>query len=124
MTEFIIPTNATVVGAAKHVTISDVAITALLAVEGGIGTDFSGLLSRIEVDSDEWHYSLDAKSFGPLTAQYTLVLDSLNFCFWPCPGLEYEHLAKGLKAMLMNDPHAFDADRLKVVDEVNFVSFR
>ena len=34
---------------------------------------------------------------GPLTAQYLLVLDALNFCFWPEPGLEYEHLASGLK---------------------------
>lgn len=30
-------------------------------------------------------------------AQYLLVLDALNFCFWPQPGLEYEHLARGLK---------------------------
>ena len=32
------------------------------------------------------------------TAQYLLALDALNFCFWPQPGLEYEHLARGLKA--------------------------
>ena len=31
------------------------------------------------------------------TAQYLLALDALNFCFWPQPGLEYEHLARGLK---------------------------
>lgn len=41
----------------------------------------------------ELHY-LDG---GPLTVQYLLVLDALNFCFWPEPGLEYEHLARGLK---------------------------
>ena len=34
---------------------------------------------------------------GPLTAQYLLVIDTLNFCFWPESGLEYEHLARGLK---------------------------
>lgn len=33
------------------------------------------------------------------TAQYLLVLDALNFCFWPQPGLEYEHLARGLKVL-------------------------
>jgi Potential Queuosine, Q, salvage protein family len=33
-------------------------------------------------------------------AQYLLALDALNFCFWPQPGLEYEHLARGLKASL------------------------
>ena len=26
-----------------------------------------------------------------------LVLDSLNFCFWPRPGLEYDALARGIK---------------------------
>ena len=35
---------------------------------------------------------------GPLTVQYLLVIDTLNFCFWPEGGLEYEHLARGLKA--------------------------
>ena len=34
---------------------------------------------------------------GDLSAQYTLVLDALNFCFWPEKGLEYEHMARGLK---------------------------
>ena len=34
---------------------------------------------------------------GPLTAQYLLVIDTLNFCFWPESGLEYEQLARGLK---------------------------
>ncbi len=34
---------------------------------------------------------------GPLTVQYLLVVDALNFCFWPEPGLEYEHLARGVK---------------------------
>lgn len=34
---------------------------------------------------------------GGLTAQYILVLDALNFCFWPQPDLEYDNLAKGLK---------------------------
>ena len=40
---------------------------------------------------------------GPTTTddgtvvQYLLVVDTLNFCFWPEPGLEYEHLARGLK---------------------------
>ena len=35
---------------------------------------------------------------GPLTAQYLLVIDSLSF--WPESGLEYEHLARGLKIRL------------------------
>ena len=34
---------------------------------------------------------------GDLTAQYLLIIDALNFCFWPQDGLEYEHLATGVK---------------------------
>ena len=34
---------------------------------------------------------------GPQTLQYLLVVDALNFCFWPDEDLEYEQLAKGLK---------------------------
>ena len=40
---------------------------------------------------------------GPLTAQYLLVIDTLNFCFWPESGLEYEHLARGLKVRASSD---------------------
>jgi hypothetical protein len=38
---------------------------------------------------------------GPLTAQYLLVVDTLNFCFWPDGEFEYEHLAGGLKVKIM-----------------------
>lgn len=36
---------------------------------------------------------------GPLTVLYMLCVDSINFCFWPQHGLEYEHLARGLKVL-------------------------
>lgn len=72
----------------------------------------------IEWDECGWHYQADAPVAGPLTCQYILVLDALNFCFWPTLGLEYEHLARGLKKTLERDPHAFDAERLvKVTPE-------
>jgi hypothetical protein len=45
------------------------------------------------------------------------MVDALNFCFWPCPGLEYEHLAMGLKAALQADSNAFNADRLMNVSD-------
>lgn len=43
--------------------------------------------------------------------------DCLNFCFWPTPGLEYEHLAFGLKAAVQRDPKALSADRLAMATE-------
>eukprot|EP00271_Cylindrocystis_brebissonii_P019536 TRINITY_DN5965_c0_g1_i1.p1 TRINITY_DN5965_c0_g1~~TRINITY_DN5965_c0_g1_i1.p1 ORF type:complete len:274 (-),score=28.90 TRINITY_DN5965_c0_g1_i1:212-1033(-) len=49
---------------------------------------------------------------GPLTVQYLLVVDCLNFCFWPDPDLHYEHLAKGLKRTLEEDPEALSAAKL------------
>ncbi len=36
---------------------------------------------------------------GPLTVLYLLCVDAINFCFWPQCGLEYEHLARGLKVL-------------------------
>ena len=43
--------------------------------------------------------------------------DCLNFCFWPTPGLEYEHLAFGLKAAVQRDPLVLSADRLASANE-------
>ena len=36
---------------------------------------------------------------GALTAQYILVVDALNFCFWPEADLEYDNLARGIKVL-------------------------
>lgn len=51
------------------------------------------------------------------TAQYILVLDCLNFCFWPCEGYEYAQLAGSLKHTLTNTPTAFEASNLSRVTE-------
>lgn len=50
------------------------------------------------------------------TCQYLLVVDALNFCFWPAPGLEYEHLAGGVKRALLADVNALDSGRLASID--------
>ena len=74
-----------------------------------------------------------------LTVQYLLVLDALNFCFWPAndnsnhecyvgtsgaaeptmsleggeyESLEYEHLARGMRDMVMADPASISAQAL------------
>lgn len=49
------------------------------------------------------------------TVQYLLVLDALNFCFWPDPGLGYADLATGLREALLADPRALDATALAAV---------
>lgn len=50
-----------------------------------------------------------------LTAQYVLVLDALNFCFWPVASYEYAELAGSLKQTLENNPDAFSAKNLLTV---------
>ncbi|KAF7809915.1 queuosine salvage protein-like [Senna tora] len=66
-------------------------------------------IPKVEWDFEGIHYFDN----GPLTVQYLLVLDALNFCFWPDKDLSYDHLASGLKKALQNDKSAFDADRLQ-----------
>ncbi|KAF3440836.1 hypothetical protein FNV43_RR19122 [Rhamnella rubrinervis] len=66
-------------------------------------------IPRVNWDFEGIHYFDN----GPLTIQYLLVLEALNFCFWPDKDLSYDHLASGLKAALLNDKSAFDVDRLQ-----------
>jgi hypothetical protein len=113
-------TTACVLSAAKHVSVSRDAVRRLASQWAEIG--------RKELFSEKvgwtgcgYHYSKDAqpaeRAPGPLTAQYVAVLDCLNFCFWPCPGMEYEHLALGLKAALEEDPRSLDGTRLAKITE-------
>ncbi|XVE82915.1 hypothetical protein DITRI_Ditri16bG0043500 [Diplodiscus trichospermus] len=66
-------------------------------------------IPKVEWDYEGIHYFDN----GPLTVQYLLVLDALNFCFWPDKDLHYDNFAKGLKEALLNDKSAFDADHLQ-----------
>ncbi|KAM3286121.1 hypothetical protein CQW23_05250 [Capsicum baccatum] len=94
--------------------------TAWVATQSShVTVDFSGIekvaetmknsIPKVEWDFEGIHYFDN----GPLTVQYLLVLDTLNFCFWPDEEMSYDHLASGLKATLESDKSAFDADRLQ-----------
>lgn len=109
---------------AKYVSIDSEALEALIVDETQFPSDMKSMLSQIEWDSCGWHYNKDVKELGPLTAQYILVMDALNFCFWPnTQGLEYEHLAVNLKLLLESDPHSFDAERLEKLTIVSYFLF-
>jgi hypothetical protein len=70
-------------------------------------------IDTVSWDDAGWHYADDAGSSGPTTAQYVLVLDALNWCFWPSTnGMEYEQLAVGVTNALRADSKALDADQL------------
>jgi hypothetical protein len=77
---------------------------------------------QVDWDAEGWHYCLDAPN-GPLTCQYIFVLDALNFCFWPTPQLEYDHLAKNLKRVLENNSTAFSASSLATITKETLASW-
>jgi hypothetical protein len=96
-----------VVQFSTHVAINDAAIQSW--ADGLSTSDLLELTSPKAFDK-ELHFVDD--KIPELTAQYLLVVDSLNFCFWPSIGLEYEHLSKGLKARVEADPSCISAESL------------
>ncbi|XP_020083423.1 UPF0553 protein-like isoform X1 [Ananas comosus] len=95
-------TTAWVATRAAHVKVDSLEIEKV--VDG-----IQGAIPKVEWNFEGIHYFDN----GPLTVQYLLVLDALNFCFWPDKDLSYDHLALGLKDALENDKSALDADRLQ-----------
>eukprot|EP00899_Mesostigma_viride_P022511 jgi/Mesvir1/3444/Mv11939-RA.1 len=92
-------------------------VTGLGSVYRPLATYVDGLVSDWPQKPVEWNFdNVHYFDGGPRTLQYLLVVDTLNFCFWPEKGLEYEHLAKGLRDALTADPHALDAARLRDID--------
>lgn len=114
-----------VANAAKHVSINKDAIDKAAESLVDDNSSLSSLRKGVEWDAEGWHYSADANSNppGPLTCQYIFVMDSLNFCFWPVEGLEYDTLAISLKNVLEADSTAFDADKLAVMTDETLQSW-
>ena len=108
-----------VVNNSKDVTIDDNSIIKLVENDDTFPQDIQKSLSKIEWDSDGWHFNADASTSGPNTAQYILVLDALNFCFWPCPGFEYVDLATNLKKVMESNPEQFSSSFLSTITEVS-----
>ncbi|CAK4477764.1 unnamed protein product [Aphanomyces euteiches] len=116
--------TARVAKQAEHVTIHQESVVALAEkLEKVYLGQKEAIHDQIAWDFGDVHFYDDAKDEGPLTCQYVFVLDALNFCFWPTPDMEYEHLARGLKNALRDDPHIFDADRLANVTPETLVSW-
>ncbi|BFU18388.1 hypothetical protein EHI8A_017120 [Entamoeba histolytica HM-1:IMSS-B] len=47
--------------------------------------------------------------------RYILVVDALNFCFWPTEGFEYDDLTKGLSRLEHDHPEVFEPNQMKHV---------
>lgn len=103
----ILETAAWVTSSAKEVSVDREAVKKL--VNEMDNDTLERLHGPPEFDED-MHFVDLADPF--LTAQYLLVLDSLNFCFWPHPTLEYEHIARGLKKSVLRDPTIISAESL------------
>jgi len=87
----------------NHVRINDAAIEAL--VNSVPGHQFAGMTTKTGFNRFDGSIHFVGKEERD-TIQYLLVLDAINFCFWPDHdrlteehpvGLEYEHVAGGLK---------------------------
>ncbi|GFH19570.1 queuosine salvage protein, partial [Haematococcus lacustris] len=106
----VLQTCEAVVRQATHVSINSSGLTKAAATV--TETDLRRLSSLTSFD-DQMHFVDRSSPEGQaLTATALLVVDALNFCFWPEPGLEYEHLAKGVKAAVLADPNCLASGRL------------
>jgi hypothetical protein len=111
-------TSQYVVDHSESVHINEECIDEMIQNDEWFPRDICKALSKIEWDSEGWHYCNDASVIGPMTAQYILVMDALNFCFWPCEGFEYVDLAVNLKKIIERDPRQFSAEFLSTITEV------
>jgi len=68
-------------------------------------------------DPDGIHFKDDAENYGPWTAQFLFVVDSINFCFWPCSGFEYDTLVRCLLEIFRKDQQKFSASSLSLLGE-------
>mmetsp|Transcript_160 Transcript_160/g.265 ORF Transcript_160/g.265 Transcript_160/m.265 type:complete len:323 (+) Transcript_160:123-1091(+) len=99
-----------VVSRAQHVSIDVEGIAKQAACMSP--QDLLKISSPASFDTDLHYVNRGTAAGEAQTVQYLLVVDALNFCFWPAPGLEYEHLAGGVMAALLEDPQALSATRL------------
>lgn len=108
--ELVRNTTSWIMTRAKHVSIDESALEAFAAE----------LCPKSKFTPPTWRSNPDhffSAEEPDLVVQYILVMDVLNFCFWPTEGLEYDALAGGLKRALLADPHVFDAERLASATE-------
>jgi hypothetical protein len=77
-----------------------------------VSSSSSSSTTTIQWDEYSWHYTasspecltyLTEEQRDERVALYIIALDALNFCFWPIPGLNYEHLAMALKSIAQKD---------------------
>ena len=82
------------------------------------------LLSTRPPAWDAGDFHLATGSAPSTLMQYILVLDALNFCFWPsATSAEYDALASGLRAAVLADGTALDAAKLAAATPATIASW-
>ena len=107
-----------VMSRARHVTLStDEVIQKIFEEEAIPGLESGGLedLYTIKSFDRDLHYA-DIQN-PSLTISYLLVVDTLNFCFWPDSELEYAGLAGGIKQSILENPDSISACSLSTINE-------
>jgi hypothetical protein len=72
--------------------------------------------ATIDWDEHGWHFNDDAAGTGELTCLYVMLIDAINFCFWPTEGFEYEQLASNVAKVFRESPEAVSPSQLAKVD--------
>ncbi|CAI5471145.1 unnamed protein product [Closterium sp. Yama58-4] len=117
------PTASTAAEAASNPETAAAATTD--ATAGGAGSSTSGTHGLI---LPPWNF--DGVHFtdgGPLTVQYLLLLDALNFCFWPgnmTPQSTTSIWLEGLRALLGPKPFPLEQQRVQAARQVGRVLLR
>lgn len=64
---------------------------------------------------EECHFKITEDVTTEQIIAYVVVVDTLNFCFWPTAGFEYDNLTSNLTKLLKEDPDFFKSERLAKV---------
>lgn len=99
-----------VAGQSSHVSIDDSAIRSFVT-----SITLEEAMSICQGGSVDYDNHFVDSSRVELTSRYFLVLDAVNFCFFPEPNLEYENLSRGLKRSVEDNPDCLDLDALSAI---------
>lgn len=67
------------------------------------------------VSWEDCHFKITESIATEHIIAYVFVIDALNFCFWPTPSFEYDHLQRNLTKLLMEEPDFFLCENLSEV---------
>lgn len=116
----VLQSTQAVMQTSSHVKINEVALENEISAHADRYTE-KALKEMAPSWEQDYHYL--NKEDSEATATAILVLDALNFCFWPLEGYEYADLASGLKKAFTKDKSLLQAENLAKVDSKTLKSW-